>query len=88
LKNKNPHVTLDDSFPAISKEEFYGLYVFMQNTVAAKPSLDMFIVWVVPPLEEDSDHLIFQADVTTPHFRLTVRKPRRWIVHAGANDID
>jgi hypothetical protein len=70
-------------------EEFYGLYVFVLNTVAAKPSLDIFNAWVVPPLEEDSDDLLFQADVTTPHFRVTVRNthPRRWIVHTGANDV-
>ena len=95
LKNKNPHVTHDERdsptnvFSAISKEEFHGLYDFAQNTVAAKPSLDIHNVWVVPPLEEDSDDLILQADVTTPHFRVNVRNthPWRWIFPAGVNDV-
>jgi hypothetical protein len=97
---ENPHATMEhvhDSpkvnvFCAVSSCKVYGPFFLAEPTVNSINYLDMLQLWLVPPLQEDSEDFILQQDGAPPHFHFHIRAhlstnlPCHWIRRASHND--
>ncbi|KAJ4446633.1 hypothetical protein ANN_13330 [Periplaneta americana] len=66
---------------------------FLEPTVSGHSYLDMLGQWLMPQLESDSAHFMYQQDGAPLHFHNEVRTflndrlPNRWIGRAGRDDM-
>jgi hypothetical protein len=73
----------------MSREKLYGPCFFIESTVTGIIYLSTLIEWLMPQLQEDIPHLIYQQDGAPPHFRKEVRPylderlRNRWIGRGG-----
>uniref|UniRef100_A0A1B6F3H6 Uncharacterized protein n=1 Tax=Cuerna arida TaxID=1464854 RepID=A0A1B6F3H6_9HEMI len=79
-------------FCAITYNNVYGPFFFMEQTINGMIFLDVMTEWLLPQLEQDLPNFILQLDGAPPHYHLEVRTelnnqlPQRWIGRAGPND--
>jgi hypothetical protein len=73
-------------FFAISFCKVYRPFFFPEPSVTGISYLDMLQLWLMPPLQEDSEDFIFQHFHFDVHAHLSADLPCCWIASASDND--